>query len=48
MRGKHGSHDGNIQFPLGDPPGGGLWDFQKVVWPLLQKLGRKPFLELSY
>jgi hypothetical protein len=29
MRGKHGSHDGNIQFPLGDPPGGGTLGFPK-------------------
>src|SRR5262249_52674486 len=35
-----------IQFPCA-PPRGGLLDFHNRFLPLLQKLGRKPFLELS-
>src|SRR5262245_56150031 len=41
-----GRNEGKFSFPRGPPGGGGLWDFQKWVWPLLQKLGRKPFLKL--
>jgi hypothetical protein len=30
------------------PGGGGPLDFQKWFWPLLRKLGRKPFLGTKY
>jgi hypothetical protein len=35
-----------IQFPC-ETPGGGIWISEKLVWPLLQKLGRKRILKLN-